>query len=56
MLNYRSVAVAGDILFCDHPGCHVKVAYVDFERNESQGNATVACLQRHGLAKSVQPT
>ena len=33
-------------------GSLVKVGYVNFERDESQGNPIVAYLQRHGLAKS----
>jgi fatty acid synthase subunit alpha len=52
-VNYRSVSVAGDVLARDHLGRLVKVAYVDFERDESQGNPVVAYLQRHGSAKSV---
>ena len=52
-VNYRSVAVAGDVLVRDHLGSLVKVAYVDFERDESQGNPFVAYLQRHGSAKSA---
>jgi fatty acid synthase subunit alpha, fungi type len=52
-VNYRSVAVAGDVLVRDHLGSLVKVAYVDFERDESQGNPVVAYLQRHGSAKSA---
>src|ERR1700679_2044595 len=51
--KYRSVTVAGDVLVRDYLGSLVKVAYVDFERNESQGNPVVAYLQRHGSAKSV---
>ena len=34
-LNYRSVAVASDVLFCDHLGRLVKVVYVCVERDES---------------------
>ena len=52
-VNYRSVAVAGDVLVRDHLGSLVKVAYVDFERDESQGNPVLAYLQRHGSAKSA---
>jgi fatty acid synthase subunit alpha, fungi type len=51
--NYRSVTVAGDVLVCDYLGSLVKVAYVDFKRDESQGNPVVAYLQRHGSAKSA---
>ncbi len=52
-VNYRSVAVAGDVLVRNHLGSLVRVAYVDFERDESQGNPVVAYLQRHGSAKSA---
>ena len=52
-VNYRSVTIAGDVLVRDHLGCRVKIAYVDFERDESQGNPVDAYLQRHGLAKSA---
>jgi len=52
-VNYRSVAVAGDVFVRGHLGRLVKVAYVDFERDESQGNPVVAYLQRHGSAKSA---
>ena len=42
-VNYRLAAVAGNVLVRvfvnrDHLGGLVKVAYVDFEHNESQGN------------------
>jgi fatty acid synthase subunit alpha, fungi type len=47
------VAVTGDVLVRDHLGSLVKVAHVDFERDESQGNPVVAYLQRHGSAKSA---
>lgn len=52
-VNYRSVAVAGDVFVRGHLGRLVKVAYVDFERDESQGNPVAAYLQRHGSAKSA---
>ncbi|KAI0264369.1 fatty acid synthase [Gloeopeniophorella convolvens] len=52
-VNYRSVAVAGDVFVRGHLGRLVKVAYVDFERDDCQGNPVVAYLQRHGSAKSV---
>ncbi|KAI9439787.1 fatty acid synthase [Lactarius indigo] len=52
-VNYCSVAVAGDVFVRGHLGRLVKVAYVDFERDESQGNPVVAYLQRHGSAKSA---
>jgi acyl dehydratase len=52
-VNYRSVVVVGDVLVRGHLGRLVKVAYVDFERDESQGNPVVAYLQRHGSAKSA---
>lgn len=52
-VNYRSVAVAGDVFVRGHLGRLVKVAYVDFERDESQGNPVVTYLQRHGSAKSA---
>ncbi|KAF8271214.1 fatty acid synthase [Lactarius quietus] len=52
-VNYRSVAVAGDVFVRGHLGRLVKVAYVDFERDESQGNPVVSYLQRHGSAKSA---
>ncbi len=52
-VNYRSVAVAGDVFVRGHLGRLVKVAYVDFDRDESQGNPVVAYLQRYGSAKSV---
>lgn len=52
-VNYRSVAVAGDVFVRGHLGRLVKVAYVDFERDESQGNPVSAYLQRHGSAKSA---
>jgi len=52
-VNYRSVAVAGDVFVRGHLGRLVKVAYVDFDRDESQGNPVVAYLQRHGSAKSA---
>ena len=52
-MNYCSVAVTGDVLVCDHLGSLVKVVYVDFECNESQGNPIVAYLQHYGLAKSA---
>ena len=46
-------AIAGNVLVRDHLGCLVKVAYVDFERDESQGNLVVAYLQRHGSERSA---
>jgi fatty acid synthase subunit beta len=52
-VNYHSVAVTGDVLVRDHLGSLVKVAYVDFECDESQGNPVVAYLQHHGSAKSA---
>jgi acyl dehydratase len=52
-VNYRSVAVAGDVLVRGHLGRLVKVAYVDFERDESQGNPVTTYLRRHGSAKSA---
>jgi fatty acid synthase subunit alpha len=52
-VNYRSVAVAGDVFVRGHLGRLVKVAYVDFERDESQGNPVVSYLQRHGSAQSA---
>jgi hypothetical protein len=52
-VNYRSVAVAGDVFVRGHLGRLVKVAYVDFDRDESHGNPVVAYLQRHGSAKSA---
>jgi len=52
-VNYRSVAVAGDVFVRGHLGRLVKVAYVDFERDESHGNPVVAYLQRYGSAKSA---
>ncbi len=52
-VNYRSVAVAVDVFVRGHLGCLVKVAYVDFERDESHGNPVVAYLQCHGSAKSA---
>ena len=51
-VSHHSVAVAGDVLVRDHLGCLVKV-YVDFERNESQGNPVVDYPQRLGLEKSA---
>ena len=50
-VNYRLVAVAGDVLVCDHLSSLVKVAYVDFKRSKSQGNPIVADLQSHGSAR-----
>ena len=52
-MSYRLAAVAGDVLVRDHLGSLVKVTYVDFERDGSQGNPVVAYLQRHGSAKSA---
>jgi len=52
-VNYRSVAVAGDVFVRGHLSHLVKVAYVDFERDESQGNPIITYLQRHGSAKST---
>ena len=52
-VNYRSVAVAGNVLVRDHLRSLVKVGYVDFEHNESQGNPIVTYLQCHGSAKSA---
>jgi hypothetical protein len=52
-VNYCSVTIAGDVLVCDHLGNLVKVGYIDFECDESQGNPVVAYLQCHGLAKSA---
>jgi fatty acid synthase subunit alpha, fungi type len=52
-VNYRSVAVAGDVFVRGHLGRPVKVGYVDFERDESQGNPVMAYLERHGSAKSA---
>ena len=54
-VNYRSVALAGDVLVRDHLGCLLKIAYVDFERDESQGNPVVAYLQRWPGKVSPQP-
>jgi hypothetical protein len=44
---------AGEALVRDHLRSLVKVAYVDFERDESQRNPVVAYLQRYGSAKSA---
>ena len=52
-VNNRSIAVTSDVLIRDRLGRLVKVAYVDFERDETQRNPVVAYLQRHGLAVSV---
>ena len=52
-VNYRSVAVAGDVLVCDHLRSLIKVTYVDFERDESQRNPAVAYLQGRGSVKSA---
>jgi len=38
-VSYCSVAVAGDVLVRDHLDSLVKVAYVDFEHDESQGGS-----------------
>jgi hypothetical protein len=51
-VNYRSVVVTDNVLVRDHPGRLVKVAYVNFKRNESPRNPAIAYLQHHGLAKS----
>ena len=52
-VNYRSVAVAGDVFVRGHLGRPVKVAFIDFERDECQGNPVMTYLQRHGSAKSA---
>jgi hypothetical protein len=52
-VNYRSVAVAGDVLVRDHLRSFVKVVYVDFEHGESQGDPVVTYLQHHGSTKSA---
>ena len=52
-VNNFSVAVAGNVLIRDHLGRLVKVAHIDFERDESQGNPIVVYLQRHGLTMSA---
>jgi len=52
-VNYHSVAITGDVFVCGHLGCLVRVAYVDFECNESHGNPVMAYLQCHGSAKSA---
>ena len=52
-MNYCSVTVAGNVLVRDYLGSLVKVAYVNFEHDKSQGNLVVAYLQHHGLAKSA---
>ena len=41
-VNYRSIAAASDVFVRDHLGRLVKVAYVDFERDESHSNPVVA--------------
>jgi fatty acid synthase subunit alpha, fungi type len=46
-VNYWSVAVTGDVLVHNYLSSLVKVAYVDFEHYESQGNPVVTYLQRH---------
>jgi fatty acid synthase subunit alpha, fungi type len=51
-VNYHSVTVAGDVLAHGHLGSLVKVAYINFELDESQGNPIVAYPQRHGSTKS----
>jgi hypothetical protein len=48
-VNYRSVTAAGDVLVRDHLRSLVKVAYVDFKCDESQGNPVVTYLQCQGL-------
>ena len=52
-VNYCSVAVAGNVLVRDHLRNLVKVGYVDFKHDKSQGNPIVAYLQCHGSAMSA---
>jgi fatty acid synthase subunit alpha, fungi type len=37
-VNCGSVAIAGDVSVCGHLSRPVKIVYVDFERDECQGN------------------
>jgi hypothetical protein len=46
-VSYRSVALTGNVLVCDHFGSLAKAASVDFEHKENQGNPIVTYLQRH---------
>ena len=50
-MSYCSVAIAGDVLVRDHLNSLVKIVYVDFEHDESQGG--FRCRLRHGSAKSA---
>ncbi|KAI0067274.1 fatty acid synthase [Artomyces pyxidatus] len=52
-VNYRSVAVTGDVFVRDQLKRLVKVGSVDFERDDCQGNPVVAYLQRNGSAQGL---
>jgi hypothetical protein len=43
----------GDFLAHGHLGSPVKVAYIDFERDESQGNLVITHLQYRGSVTSA---
>ncbi|KAI0311286.1 acyl transferase domain-containing protein, partial [Amylostereum chailletii] len=50
-VNYRSVAVEGDVFVRDALKQLVKVGSVAFDRDECQGNPVVEYLKRHGEAQ-----
>ena len=52
-VNYRSIAVAGDVFVHSHLDRLVRVTYVDFKRDENHTNPVTAYLQRYGSAKSA---
>ena len=45
---YRNVSVSGDIFVKNQLKVLIKVGYVDFQQDDSQGNPVLAYLQRHG--------
>ena len=51
--HYSSVSVFGDIFVRDPLKNLVKVASVDFESDECQGNPVTAYLRRHGTAQNA---
>lgn len=51
--HYSSVSVSGDIFVQDPLKKLVKVASVDFESEECQGNPVTSYLERHGIAQNA---
>ncbi|THH15787.1 hypothetical protein EW146_g4747 [Bondarzewia mesenterica] len=52
-INYRSVAVSGDVFVRDQLKRLVKVGSVEFERDDCKGNPVVAYVQRNGSPQGL---